>query len=743
MKLLSIETHNFKKLKSFKADFTDGLNVIVGDNAQGKSTLLQAIECALYGASVVPGKADKIPTWGQSTWKVELVFTLNGEDYRLTRSKSTAKLERVSDGESSSDTLVANGHTPVTAAVTELLDLNAKDYNLFLQSKQGETSGVLTFGAAALNRKVEAFAGISLIDRVQSLAQEEYRTHKASAEALAVDTEELEAAEQSVAALAEAALDAEANMYKAQEALDTLPKVGDLAQPLYNPDDMQRTRDQFARLERDLATAKVEAKAAQEKYDDALQRFDELEVPGNAGEMEAELAKLRADIKPAVARVNELDRQLANRQQLVDQLTKAEFAMDDARTEDEIGEELTQALDNLQYTQEKKEESSSQALSRKHKIDQLRALSEDAVCPTCNTQLSEHDPKQLADDIATLTGEKKEWDAKFAAFLKQEKELSQAVGKWQRELEARQTLEAEVDRLRVILLDWPPAEKLEAQQAEAREIHQSVLIEHANLEHRVEQVEAEQARYDRAKRRVNAAERELVEAKEELVDLQNRHDEIVDDIPSEADIEKVRRELREYEAEKARRQHALASAQHVVELAQRTEQQAQKDLDAARHEVSKLKDRQSRSQAAAKTADAAARLAKFLRERRAGYLQEVWDAVLAAASKQVAMASKSMITRLVYDDGDFLFEEEGVLAPVTSASGAQKAHIGVALRIGLSRALYGSSALIIFDEPTESMSEHHASGLSASLAGAASQCLLITHREQDQDLAANVVEVAA
>jgi ABC-type transport system involved in cytochrome bd biosynthesis fused ATPase/permease subunit len=117
--------------------------------------------------------------------------------------------------------------------------------------------------------------------------------------------------------------------------------------------------------------------------------------------------------------------------------------------------------------------------------------------------------------------------------------------------------------------------------------------------------------------------------------------------------------------------------------------------------------------------------------------------VMAAASKQVKMATANLITQVAYAGGEFQFEEDGVMAPVTSASGAQKAHIGTAVRIGLARALYGSNSLLILDEPTESMSERNALGLSASLVGAAKQTLLITHREQDQSLAANIIQLGA
>ena len=96
MKLISLQTQGFKRLRNHTFNFTDGLNVIVGDNAAGKSTLLQAIECALYGAAVVPGKKEHMITWGQKTWKIVLEFAVGGAEYQLTRSKSTAKLERLS-----------------------------------------------------------------------------------------------------------------------------------------------------------------------------------------------------------------------------------------------------------------------------------------------------------------------------------------------------------------------------------------------------------------------------------------------------------------------------------------------------------------------------------------------------------------------------------------------------------------------------------------------------------------------
>ena len=100
MKLISLKTANFKKLGDSSFTFTDGLNVIVGDNGMGKSTLLRAIKAALFGPASIPGKKENIPTWGQTTFSLELQFEVDGDKYVLTRSKSTAKLvNRASGGD--------------------------------------------------------------------------------------------------------------------------------------------------------------------------------------------------------------------------------------------------------------------------------------------------------------------------------------------------------------------------------------------------------------------------------------------------------------------------------------------------------------------------------------------------------------------------------------------------------------------------------------------------------------------
>lgn len=746
MKLISLKTQGFKRLRNHEFKFTDGLNVIVGDNAAGKSTLLQAIECALYGAAVVPGKKEHMITWGQKTWKIDLVFNVEGIDYVLTRSKTTAKLVKAGvDGEPE---LVANGATPVSQAVEELLGLSAKDYNLFMQSKQGETSGVLTFGASALNRKVEAFSGISTIDDVHQLALEDHRNAKAKIDALNFDFADLDILHNDLDNAQATAKQLWFNVEAATQALEGTARPDSLVKPVSDPDAMQAQRQKVSRLEQRLGSAKREVDMAEKQLGEANQRLEETDKPEDAEDLEASRNEIRIKGIKAVDEVDRLSRNLMKQQDLFNELAEAETLFDQQRAEDEIGEALAWGVEYVQATQEAGKVEAKKEHELGYRLQQIDSLLADAACPTCGTKLSEHDPDALNEERAAIAKELKETTDRVKEIDKQIRKANSEIESLEKELKTAQATEAKVDSLReqlaamgVVLETGETPTEGELEKAKAAK--ESLAAEKASIDHKLSEIESDKRRYDAA---FKAANRALAEHKQALNEVDEAHQALV--AAQEAgnftdeDIAESRELWKEYQRLVAEARVELAERQAELNQAKQSWESACKDLERLKGDVDRLEKRAEELKEVKVTADKAARLAKFLGERRAGYLQEVWDAVLSSASKQVNLASRGMVSRLSFKDGDFFFEEDGVLAPVSSASGAQKAHIGVAVRIGLSRALYGKDALLIFDEPTESMREHHAIGLSSSLAGAASQCLLITHREQDQDLASNVVEVA-
>jgi DNA repair exonuclease SbcCD ATPase subunit len=168
---------------------------------------------------------------------------------------------------------------------------------------------------------------------------------------------------------------------------------------------------------------------------------------------------------------------------------------------------------------------------------------------------------------------------------------------------------------------------------------------------------------------------------------------------------------------------------------------AQSKLDAAEREIERQEGLTLEVQDRTKLAELYSQLAVFLADRRDRYLKEVWSNILVRASEQLNHVTSGWLTGVKLLDGKFLFEEEGAWIPVIEASGAQSAFIGTALRLSMNRVLYGSDSYLIFDEPTADMTEENSRALVAGIAGAAKQVFVVTHRESDQGLADNVVEV--
>ena len=64
MKLISLELQNFRQHLDSQLIFSDGVTGIIGSNGAGKSTILEAIAWALYGAPALRGNNDSLRSKG-------------------------------------------------------------------------------------------------------------------------------------------------------------------------------------------------------------------------------------------------------------------------------------------------------------------------------------------------------------------------------------------------------------------------------------------------------------------------------------------------------------------------------------------------------------------------------------------------------------------------------------------------------------------------------------------------------
>lgn len=759
MRLLGIETTNFKKLGTFSAEFTSGMNVIAGDNARGKSTLLQAIEAALFGVTVVPGKKENIPTWGQTKFSITLRFQLHdgNEFYTLVRTGTTAKLTRnwkVQIGEIKDPEIVANGSTPVTDMIEQLLGLTAKDWNMFVQSKQGSTAGILDFGAAALNRKVEQFAGVDLIDKVQAEAQRQATLNTSHADTTAVSEEVLAEAQAADTATLLAVKEATTQVTTAEKDLVDHGKF--TAEKPASTVAMRQQQREVDVLSNNITLAEVKVANAEQRVTEAEQRTAGLVVTDLAA-LQLQLDDAKASGTELASKEKTLQTELATSKaakvaaDLADQKLDTRQAEHNAEWKDfepdDSEAEIEKLVVSIQEAEAKLAGKLEEVGKAKAVYDNLSSLSEGATCPTCNRAKEDHDPVKLAAEaeaardkwvvcleevntlrslVVTLTADSKGRLNTLDAYEASIVTLDAAITADKSAKEALKGVKA-VEELEGLI------ESLAAELATSRGVY-------AEINARLKGATEARATYEREHQALNTTRTALEEAQSRLKALNDELDALPEP-PTAEELEaavKAETDYQEALTSFDARKQALTFAVTTAKSELRFQEQLQRT---AKGNLQMLINSAAKSVEHATLAKKYARLVQFLRDRRQQYLKEVWDTIMGVATRLVRTASKDTITKVTNDEGDFYYEEDGVLAPTASASGAQKAMIGVSLRVGLARALYGKDSLLSFDEPGESCREHNAASLAAMIAGSAKQVLLITHRETDQALAQNIINV--
>lgn len=91
MKIDNVKINGFGKIKNKEIDFTDGINLVYGENESGKSTILKFMEAMLYGISKNKnGKNisdyDKFKPWEDLEFSGKMKYTLeSGDKYEVFR----------------------------------------------------------------------------------------------------------------------------------------------------------------------------------------------------------------------------------------------------------------------------------------------------------------------------------------------------------------------------------------------------------------------------------------------------------------------------------------------------------------------------------------------------------------------------------------------------------------------------------------------------------------------------------
>ena len=185
MKLIECYIENFGKLSAYRYTFSDGLNVIKGDNGLGKTTLSVFIKSMLYGVDTKKAKGEesdrkRYMPWQGGRFGGSLTFENLGKRYRIERtfaSKASGDLFAVFDTESGSQS-----HDFTEKIGEELFGIDAEGFEMtaFLSERKLTLNG----SNDTLTTKLSNLVGVdgdmgsfdSALDKLVSM--EKYYQHR-------------------------------------------------------------------------------------------------------------------------------------------------------------------------------------------------------------------------------------------------------------------------------------------------------------------------------------------------------------------------------------------------------------------------------------------------------------------------------------------------------------------------------------------------------------------------------------
>lgn len=695
-----IELTNFQKHAELRHDFSDGLNLIVGPNWSGKSTLLRAVRYALFGSSAAKVKADNLAGPQGSAWNVRLGFRLHGTDYLVERAPRKALLLR-------GEEIRASGHSAVTSEIESMTGSQAA-FMAYQAALQGEADTLLTLGVTKLTQHIESVIGSDVVDtvleriravRAPLAAVNEAQTVEWSARLLTTQTQyaqKHQEATQLYSALDElarhipavgallaasqvklASLEHQARAYAQRELeLETLTaREGELVEALL----VAETRLACCSRGENPAQVFTELQALNE----AKQRYDTLSARCSAVRQTAESAQAQLDALP------EPDQNALP--QLRDEVAQRETALQDLQLE------LAVSGANL-------------AAHRK--------MLADSNCPTCHRPFDGHDPAQLAAELEQL-------EQHAFELTQRRSELLTALEGYR---EAARGLEQRNARRQEAWLRWQDLSRI-AHDA-ASELSQLAVVDPAMLE-------AVTVRYQEA----SAASAALAQARSAVADRRSELEQVEGQLaalPNLSPISETR----------------LAEARETCLITERAVNHAKLEDATLRERYAALTDAlsllnaeiiglQEKLEAAGRTRVRITlldRLSKYLRANRDRFTAHAWTSVLAFASSFASQVSGGDIEALVrLEDGRFAYQENGVVRDIELASGMQTSILGVGLKLALAAAVNSPFAVLLFDEVSAAASEENALRMTQELAASGSQILLVSHRDSDAAAAASVI----
>ena len=726
----SLKLKNFQKHEDLSIEFSDGLNMIVGQNWAGKTTIQRAILYALFGSTATNVKSKDLTTNGKSGMSVELEFG----DYRVVRGASKASLFF-------NDELIATGQTTVTREIENVLGLTAKNFLNFRTVMQNEAGALLSLGSRKLEEFLNEIAEVDVIDSVLVKSREEKKrlsvylereeelkqkeldrkeaVSKLNSEIASLLTE-LETA-QNNKKLAEAAVESRKKEYnvlveQAREAEESKRKIYLLQQTKKALETQTSFKDEISanisKLQKDLMDAELVLNTATRCLED------------KRTEMEAR----KKEIEDWYLAYNEHTKnltqydQLANRLRVCEDHIKQNKAYVDTYKEAcDRGAEIA-SLENESINLR----SSVETLNKE--IESLKTAIKSGICQECNRPYEDSFDKSILEkQVAEKEGNKKHLEEEFNDNQVEITTLQAETSTHKNRLSAEAnliTLEKQRYEITELLSELNgskdfPEKPIEISDSDEQEAVQKTSRKVFELKLNLSNERDKQAKLQEALTKLGQVTQQLAELGPEPL------------VPDTQAALRTRDEavsiLHQWENYLSRTQESLSGLQgtlrsHEQEQGRLSDELAALSAHRARQELLK-------------------RLEQFISKNRDAFTSELWTGLLSLATGFISRTTDGDLSSLVRTEDGFAYVEQGAHMPVELASGMQQAILGTGFKLALGQAMGGLAPFMLLDEVTAAGSEETSMKVVEEVGKMNQQIIFFTHRDTDTVFANTVIEL--
>lgn len=785
MRLDQVVLTNFRQHASSRIVFDLGLTGIIGPNGSGKTTILEAIAFALYGARALRLTKETVRflrAGPRAPVRVELDFELSGHRYRVVRELNSAEVYL--DG---ADTCVVAGTESVNEFLLRRLGMTREEFHRTYFTGQKELGVMTQLQPAQRAQFLARVLGHDRLQAAQERAREERNRLREKMDFLQRTlpdpgrlAQRLEEAQKQYRLAVDRVAAATSEHLAAEAALGELRPRWEQA---------QRSREEARRVESELRVARNEeaslanqtARLAQELNDLASareelerlrtelqslstiqQQLDTMEgLAREEGRRQAltraleslatelnELRERREQLAAAAARVPQLRQAVASTRESLDSESAA------------LEQRRTDWVRDRQEAETKRDQLRRQYVELKEQYDKLLRLGEESPCPVCTRPLGSSYRtvvSSIKDQMDTLAVDGRYYASRVEQLQNppadlQALEVARKSLETQLQAQQRELVQAEAAAAQLVAVEEEEQAKAKAFEDVRRELagipsgydpglHQQLRRERdrlAAIEQRATKLGATLEREPRLKEERDRLEADLVAVRRRIADLEAECARLG---ISEAELEDLRRRYESAQAKAREAEVALTAAKgqqsaarlelEHAESMKRSWEEAQTQL-AALEKERRLNDELVRAFADIRN-DLNARLRPELSELASRFLRDLTD---------------GRYSELELTESFDVVVMEGAV-PKQVLSGGEEDLAQLSLRLAISQLIAERAgqdfSLLVLDEIFGSLDDirrHNVVELLRGLTDRFEQVILITHIESVRDRLDRVIELA-